>query len=179
MRELFQILDLEIRTSSLLSINAQLERQKLKQTSEIRDLRRKLRESIGAVGTLSRRVDDRAARSSSSSGGEFSDADEFDHDVEGDEDDEYDEDEDEKQPTWEELVEADPSFGHVASVVEALIKRGKKAVEYEVAERRDGPGGRVLSTVEMEDRLEQERAQEEREEDDETPSASDGEGSVE
>ncbi|GAA5953214.1 hypothetical protein JCM3765_007444 [Sporobolomyces pararoseus] len=153
-----RIMDLEIRTSSLLSINAQLERQKLKQTSEIRELRRKLRESIGGVGI--RRFDVDEGRSSS--GGEFSDADELD---------EEDEDEDgEVQPSWEELLHSDPSFGQVATLVEGLIKRGKKAVEYKVEEKEKG---RVLTTVEMEDRLEA------REEEEEEEAQSGSEGSVE
>ena len=144
-------MDLEIRTSSLLSINAQLERQKLKQTSEIRELRRKLRESIGG-GVGIRRFDVDEGRSSSS-GGEFSDVDEIE---------EEDEDEDrEVQPSWEELLQSDPSFGQVATLVEGLIKRGKKAVEYKVEEKEKG---RVLTTVEMEDRLEEEREEEEEEE---------------
>ncbi|GAA5975490.1 hypothetical protein JCM5350_002629, partial [Sporobolomyces pararoseus] len=156
-----RIMDLEIRTSSLLSINAQLERQKLKQTSEIRELRRKLRESIGG-GVGIRRFDVDEGRSSSS-GGEFSDADEIE---------EEDEDEDrEVQPSWEELLQSDPSFGQVATLVEGLIKRGKKAVEYKVEEKEKG---RVLTTVEMEDRLEEEREDEEEEE-----NQSGSEGSVE
>lgn len=149
-------MDLEIRTSSLLSINAQLERQKLKQTSELREMRRKLRESLGGGGGVgTRRFEVEEGRSSS--GGEFSE-----------EDEDEDEDEDgEVQVSWEELLRSDQSFGQVASLIEGLIKRGKKAVEYKVEERWDK--GRVISAVEMEDRLEQEEAQ----------SGSEGEGSVE
>ncbi|GAA5903414.1 uncharacterized protein JCM6883_004997 [Sporobolomyces salmoneus] len=159
-----RILDLEIRTSSLLSINAQLERQKLKQTSEIRELRRKLRESIGGVGIRRQQFDIDEGRSSS--GGDFSDADEFDEDEAADE-------EGRVQPSWEEMLQADPSFGQVATLVENLIKRGKKAVEYKVEEKWEK--GRVLTTIEMEDRLEEEQEQE----DEDAQSGSEGDQSVE
>jgi len=135
-------MDLEIRTSSLLSINAQLERQKLKQTSEMRELRRKLRESLGGGGGRQRFDLDEIR--SSSSGGELSDVDYDDEDEDG-----------EVQPSWEELLRTDKSFGQVANLVDGLLKRGKKAVEYKVEEK--SQVGRVLSTVEMEDRFEEER----------------------
>ncbi|GAA5823862.1 hypothetical protein JCM5353_006385 [Sporobolomyces roseus] len=155
-----RIMDLEIRTSSLLSINAQLERQKLKQTSEMRELRRKLRESLGGGGR--QRFDLDEIRSTSS-GGELSDIDYDDEDEDG-----------EPQPSWEELLRTDKSFGQVANLVDGMLKRGKKAVEYKVEEK--SQVGRVLSTVEMEDRFEEEEGGESGSG---SGNSSDGEGSVE
>lgn len=153
-------MDLEIRTSSLLSINAQLERQKLKQTSEMRELRRKLRESLGGGGR--QRFDLDEIRSTSS-GGELSDVDYDDEDEDG-----------EPQPSWEELLRTDKSFGQVANLVDGMLKRGKKAVEYKVEEK--SQVGRVLSTVEMEDRFEEEGGGESGSG---SGNSSEGEGSVE
>ncbi|GAA6014195.1 hypothetical protein JCM11491_004134 [Sporobolomyces phaffii] len=156
-----RIMDLEIRTSSLLSINAQLERHKLKQTAELRELRRKMRESLG--GPIRQYAAAAAAiksSSSSSGGGDFSDAEEED-DLSDDDDDD---DEDEYEPSWDELVRADEAFGEVAALVEALIKRGELAVAFAVDPTREKTG-RVLSTVEMEDRFQQQQG--ERDDDDE------------
>lgn len=159
-------MDLEIRTSSLLSINAQLERQKQKQTLEIRELRRKLRESLGGVGPA-RQFD----LESSSGADEYSESD-------NDDDDEHEPGGGHShergthghQSSWEELLEADKDFGKVVTLVDGLIQRGRKAIEYTVDGNWDK--GRVLSTVEMEDRFEQGSSPEASE-------ASDDEGSVE
>ncbi|GAA5935964.1 uncharacterized protein JCM15063_001862 [Sporobolomyces koalae] len=165
-----RIMDLEIRTSSLLSINAQLERQKQKQTLEIRELRRKLRESLGGVGPA-RRFD----LESSSGADEYSESD-------NDDDDEHEPGGGHShergthghQSSWEELLEADKDFGKVVTLVDGLIQRGRKAIEYTVDGNWDK--GRVLSTVEMEDRFEQGSSREASEASDDDD---DDEGSVE
>ncbi|GAA5866121.1 hypothetical protein JCM1840_005078 [Sporobolomyces johnsonii] len=131
-----RILDLEIRNSSLLTVNASLERLKLKHTSEIRELRRRLRESHGGAA-LARFVPDEGLSDSS-------DGDDGDHDG-GD-------DGDEPETTWEELLEGDKHFSAIASALESLVKRAKTAVEYAPSANE---AGRVLSTVEMEDRLDE------------------------
>ncbi|GAA6060759.1 hypothetical protein JCM10212_006739 [Sporobolomyces blumeae] len=147
-----RIMDLEIRTSSLLTINAQLERHKLKQTSEIRELKRKLRESLGGSGATLRQLARNGDGETSEGGGDG-----LEYDDEDDED--GDDGEGRRPPTWEELLEADDKFRHIANVVEAMVKRGKKALEATVDDKRD-VGGRVISAVEMEDRLEEEEEQE-------------------
>ncbi|BGP14552.1 hypothetical protein JCM10213_001901 [Rhodosporidiobolus nylandii] len=135
-----KILDLEITNSSLLSINASLERLKLKQSSEIRELRRRLRESVGGAGLAALRAR-AAALDEGVSGGESSDP-----------DDEEDEDgEETPEPTWQELLDGDEHFSAVAATLESLVRRAKGALEYVPAAHE---GGRVLSTVEQEDRLE-------------------------
>ncbi|GAA5919741.1 hypothetical protein JCM1841_000782 [Sporobolomyces salmonicolor] len=131
-----RILDLEIRNSSLLTVNASLERLKLKHTSEIRELRRRLRESHGGAA-LARFVPDEGLSDSS-------ETDDADHDC-GD-------DGDEPETTWEELLEGDKHFSAIASALESLVKRAKTAVEYAPSANE---AGRVLSTVEMEDRLDE------------------------
>lgn len=138
-----QIADLEIRNASLLSINTSLERLKVKHTNEIRELRRKLRESIGGAGLAALRVQATKLVEGDDAGGEHPDDSEDEVDSDG---------EREVEPTWQELLDGDPTFSALAGTVEALIARAKRAVEYEPAGS-DVAGGRVLSTVEMEDRL--------------------------
>ncbi|GAA5967188.1 hypothetical protein JCM11641_000471 [Rhodosporidiobolus odoratus] len=137
-----KILDLEITNSSLLSINASLERDKLKQASEIRELRRRMRESIGGAGLAALRaqaaaLDERAM----GGGGDSSDPDDEEEEGEGEE----------PEASWQELLDGDEHFSAVAATLESLVRRAKTALEYVPATHE---GGRVLSTVEQEDRLE-------------------------
>ncbi|GAA5866798.1 hypothetical protein JCM3774_001804 [Rhodotorula dairenensis] len=141
-----RIADLEIRNASLLTINADLERMKVKHRKEIRELRRKLRESIGGAGLAALR-----AQMSSLDEGVDDDADDF-ADGSGDEGDA------DKaagaavpEPTWPEILEEDPAFSAIAATVEGLIGRAKRAVEYEPA--RHEMAGRVLSAAEVEERF--------------------------
>ncbi|GAA5835955.1 hypothetical protein JCM9279_002150 [Rhodotorula babjevae] len=147
-----KIADLEIRNTSLLAINTTLERLKVKHTSEIRELRRRMRESVGGAGLAALRAHVSRLDENDLGGGGGSDFDESDtDDVEGvagsgggagvD---------DEPEPTWQELLEGDATFSALAATVESLIARGRRAIEYEPSK---GETGRVLSTVEMEDRL--------------------------
>ncbi|PRQ78002.1 hypothetical protein AAT19DRAFT_9070 [Rhodotorula toruloides] len=138
-----RIADLEIRNASLLSINTSLERLKVKHTNEIRELRRKLRESIGGAGLAALRAQATKLVEADDAGGEHLDDSDDEADLNG---------EHENEPTWQELLDGDPTFSALAGTVEALIARAKRAVEYEPAGA-DVGGGRVLSTVEMEDRL--------------------------
>lgn len=141
-----QIADLEIRNASLLSINADLERMKVKHRKEIRDLRRKLRESIGGAGLAALR-----AQMNSLDEGVDEDPDDF-------ADGSADEGDADKvaaaavpEPTWPEILEEDPAFSAVAATLEGLIGRAKRAVEYEPA--RHEMAGRVLSAAEVEERF--------------------------
>lgn len=68
------------------------------------------------------------------------------------------------EPTWQELLDGDATFSALAATVESLIARGRRAVEYEPAR---GEAGRVLSTVEMEDRLHEGEGDEEDEDEEE------------
>lgn len=135
-----QILDLEISNKSLLTVNASLERLKLKHTQEIRDLRRKMRES-GALGPL---LLQRAARIPSEGVARP-------HRGEGDDDDSFDseEEDDDEEQTWEEVLEADEAFAAIASRLGALTKRAEEALVW-VA--RTGEHGRVLTQQEVEDK---------------------------
>ncbi|GAA5829371.1 hypothetical protein JCM11251_005024 [Rhodosporidiobolus azoricus] len=135
-----KIADLEITNSSLLQINASLERLKLKHTSEIRELRRRLRESVGGAGLAALR-----AQAAALDEGESSDTDDEFHNADG-----GDSDEDaEPEPTWQELLDGDEHFSAVATTLESLVRRAKTALDYVPAAHE---GGRVLSTVEQEDR---------------------------
>ncbi|GAA5825529.1 hypothetical protein JCM3770_004315 [Rhodotorula araucariae] len=155
-----KIADLEIRNTSLLAINASLERVKVKHTKEIRELRRRMRESVGGAGLAALRA--QVSRLDEGDGG--SDAGGLDSDGES-----ADEGDDRPEPTWQELLEGDATFSALAATVESLITRGRRAIEYEPSK---GETGRVLSTVEMEDRLEDGLEGEADEEDEQTPESS-------
>lgn len=107
-----QIADLEITNRSLLAINSQLEATKSRQAKEIRELRRKLRESILILPPPAYR----AAKSSLKEA-----------DTQIEEDDE-DEDEDEVDgPVVEGTL--DEGYGRVKSLIEVLLESGRKALE--------------------------------------------------
>jgi len=135
-----QILDLEISNQSLLTVNASLERLKLKHTQEIRDLRRKLRES-GNLGPL---LLQRAARVPSEGVPRPERIAEDDDSLDSDNDDDDDDDQ-----TWEEVLEADEPFAAIAARLGALTKRAEEAL---VWVPRAIEHGRVLTQQEVEER---------------------------
>lgn len=121
-----KIADLEITNRSLLAINASLETTKNRQAKEIRDLRRKLRESrlILPPQTF-------MALKSASSG------DDGDVDQDGDDDDSED----------IEGVE-DEGFQRVRCLLDALIQSGKRALESTPEDFREG-SAKVLNADEL------------------------------
>lgn len=124
-------MDLEITNSSLLNINASLERLKSLQKIEIRDLRRRLRESrthIPLSATLS--IPDEGA----------SDA--------GDSELGVGEDEVGEEMSWEQVLSEDKRFEGVVMSLERMLRRGREAIQFvPVLEE----GGRVLDVQQMDD----------------------------
>ncbi|KAF8346962.1 hypothetical protein F5887DRAFT_1073042 [Amanita rubescens] len=120
-----KIEDLEITNRSLMAINASLEKTKNKQAKEIRELRRKLRESrlILPPHTF------RAVESS------------LDHDDDDDDDGEEDDD-------VEETEETDDVFLRVKVIVENLLESGRRALETKVADFGGVGVAKVLSAEE-------------------------------
>lgn len=127
-----QVLDLQIQNASLLAINATLERTKLKQSNEIRDLRRRMR-------------DKSLAPISSASPGLLSPvSDEF---FSGDDSDE--------EVDFDTLLKEDEKFADVARLLEALLRRASDAIAYQPTEK-DLANKKVLTSVEMEAKLAEE-----------------------
>lgn len=126
-----QIADLEITNRSLLAINASLETAKHRQAREIRDLRRKLRESRLILPPLTFR----AVKSS------------LDHDDTAEEDDE---EEDNDQPEIEVGV-GDEVYKRIKVILEGLIETGKRALETTSMDFAEGGkgGAKVLSAEEV------------------------------
>lgn len=124
-------MDLEITNASLLNINASLERLKSLQKIEIRDLRRRLRESrthIPLSSTLS--IPDEGA----------SDA--------GDSESGVGEDEVGEEMSWEKVLSEDKRFEGVVMSLERMLRRGREAIQFvPVLEE----GGRVLDVQQMDD----------------------------
>lgn len=98
-----QVLDLEITNASLVSLNATLEKGKAKQATEIRELRRRIRDQ-------SLHLPFPPLPTSPSP---------------GDQDDESDTEEED----WDQVLDADPPFREIARVMESLIRRGTNAVQ--------------------------------------------------
>ena len=96
------MLDLEITNASLVSLNATLEKGKAKQATEIRELRRRIRDQ-------SLHLPFPPLPTSPSP---------------GDQDDDSDAEED-----WDQVLEADPPFKEIARVMESLIRRGTNAIQ--------------------------------------------------
>ncbi|SGY49080.1 BQ5605_C001g00735 [Microbotryum silenes-dioicae] len=142
-----KILDLEITNKSLLGINASLEQLKIKHTAELRDLRRRMRESNAGIALapfrtpLSPRKTKAASTNGSISPFEGMSSDEDDD--EGEEDD----DDDDNEAAWERILEKDPHYAAVCQTIEALLRRGKMAIESKVEEKE--LGGRVLHALEI------------------------------
>lgn len=124
-----QIEDLEITNRSLMAINASLEKTKNKQAKEIRELRRKLRESRLILPPHTYR----AVKSS------------LDHDDTADDDDDDGEDDDDA----EETDETDDVFVRIKAIVENLLESGRRALETKVADFGGvGSAAKVLSAEE-------------------------------
>lgn len=117
----------------MLAINSSLERTKLKQASEIRDLRRRLRDkslaplSSTSPGLLSPSSDCGAASFFSGS----------------------DSEDGQSEVDFDALMKEDPRFGDVARLLDSLIRRAADAVAFQPSEK-DPTSKRVLNTVEME-----------------------------
>ena len=117
-----QILDLEITNTSLLAINASLEKAKVRQAQELRDLRRTLRDrTIGPP--------------SSSLLSPISDASPWPR-LETEVDDDF---------AWEEILARDAPFAEALRAVEAMTLHAKTALEKTVASENLTVGGRVLN----------------------------------
>lgn len=117
-----QILDLEITNTSLLAINASLEKAKVKQAQELRDLRRTLRDrTIGPP--------------SSSLLSPMSDASPWPR-LEADVDYDF---------AWEDILARDAPFAEAIRAVEAMTLHAKNALEKTVASENLPVGGRVLN----------------------------------
>ena len=124
-----KIEDLEITNRSLLAINATLEATKHRQANEIRDLRRKLRESRLVLPP-------RAFRAIKSSLGPEDVADDEDEDEGGDDD--------------EDGSEHDATFIRVKDILEGLLESGRRALRAEPRDfERQGAGVKVLSAEEV------------------------------
>ncbi|KAG0152462.1 hypothetical protein CROQUDRAFT_145620 [Cronartium quercuum f. sp. fusiforme G11] len=98
-----KILDLEISNASLLAINARLERTKLKQANEIRELRQKMRErSMGHHASTPVTLDDGSSAAEES--------------------------ETEEGEKIESLMKVDQRFAEAIGILEGLIGRAKQAL---------------------------------------------------
>ncbi|KAG6865779.1 hypothetical protein C0991_011976 [Blastosporella zonata] len=121
-----KIADLEITNRSLLAINASLESAKHKQAKEIRDLRRKLRESrlILPPHTF-RAVKDKDATPSSS--------------------------DDDSSSSEEDQDEKDQVYGRIKAILETLLKTGQRALDSQPKDFAEGGkgGAKVLSPDEL------------------------------
>ncbi|EIN13906.1 hypothetical protein PUNSTDRAFT_140337 [Punctularia strigosozonata HHB-11173 SS5] len=137
-----KIADLEISNRSLLAINSSLEAAKHRQAKEIRDLRRKLRESRLALPPRAFRA--LAARGPNSS---------VEDDLTVDEDDEDEEEEEELGDDG--LVKGkvagkeDAAYLRVKDMVLDLIAHGKRALESKAEDFMEHRGTKVLSAEEV------------------------------
>ena len=130
-----QIEDLEITNRSLLAINAALETTKHKQANEIRELRRKLRESRLMLPP-------RAFRAIKSSLGPEDVADDEDIDDDGKDDDDGDGDGDDD--------EHDETYSRIKGILEDLLEMGRRALRAEPRDfEKQGSGVKVLSAEEV------------------------------
>ncbi|KAF8314341.1 uncharacterized protein EI90DRAFT_3090712 [Cantharellus anzutake] len=127
-----KIADLEITNRSLMAINTQLEAEKVRQMREIRELKRRLRESRlilppGAFKVLDEQRKRAIAAGTSKTGGTAVD------DLE-EEDDDEDSDDGVEQPP-------DPAYERVTALVDALIVRGHEALRSTTESLSRGVGG--------------------------------------
>ena len=122
-----QIADLEITNRSLLAINASLESTKNRQAKEIRDLRRKLRESRLILPPRTYRA------------------------VKSTMEDERDRDEDEDEDDDDSDVEEgeDETFQRIRGLIDSLIESGKRALETQPEDLRASSGTKVLNADEL------------------------------
>ncbi|GLB35835.1 hypothetical protein LshimejAT787_0301230 [Lyophyllum shimeji] len=126
-----KIADLEITNRSLLAINASLESTKHQQAKEIRELRRKLRESRLILPPRAYRA--------------FKDKDRDATPVDDDEDDDDDNDDDELDN------DGDETYKRIKVILEGLIETGKRALERKPQDFPEGGkgGAKVLSADEV------------------------------
>ncbi|KAL8276955.1 hypothetical protein RQP46_010683 [Phenoliferia psychrophenolica] len=125
------VLDLEIRNASLLALNTTLEVTRLRQTREISDLRRRLRESR-SLAPISASVPNEGLLSGSESDGE-DDPDDPDHP-----------DAEDEEAAWEDVLQHDAKFAQAAGLLEALVRRAKDALAFHPS-----AVGRVLNQAEL------------------------------
>lgn len=121
-----QIADLEITNRSLLAINASLETTKNRQAKEIRDLRRKLRESRLILPPRAYKAVESTL--------------EEEHDRDDDDDDDDDSDVQEG---------GDEAFQRVRGLIDSLIESGKKALETRPEDFRASLATKVLNADEL------------------------------
>jgi len=127
-----KIEDLEITNRSLLAINSSLEATKHKQAKEIRDLRRKLRESRLILPPRAYR----AIKSSDPTGDEdLEDDDEDDDEVEGEVDDA--------------VALHDETYRRVRGLLDGLLEAGHNALASTPEDHRGTGGAKVLSAEEI------------------------------
>ncbi|KAF9225528.1 hypothetical protein BS17DRAFT_778729 [Gyrodon lividus] len=124
-----KIADLEITNRSLLAINASLETTKNRQTKEIRDLRRKLRESRLILPPRTYKTVNSALVAEDSR------------------DDEDDEDEDDSEDIEEGAD--DETFQRVRGLIESLVESGKRALETKPEDFRTSLATKVLNADEL------------------------------
>lgn len=126
---------MEITNRSLLVINSSLEATKHKQAKEIRDLRRKLRESRLILPPKAYLAVKSSLSPAEAADDEEEDAEEGDDEEEGDE---------------ESFSKQDETYRRVKSMLDGLIESGKKALETKPDDFREGgKGGKVLNPVEL------------------------------
>ncbi|KAJ3535567.1 hypothetical protein NM688_g6960 [Phlebia brevispora] len=132
-----KIADLEITNRSLLAINSTLEATKHRQAKEIRDLRRKLRESILVLPPRAYH----AAKSSMTEDGILKDEEEEEEEEEEGEDDAEDD---------TVLDKTDESYRRVKSLLENLLETGRRALASKPADfvGSGSHGAKVLSEEE-------------------------------
>ncbi|KAG1783593.1 hypothetical protein EV702DRAFT_5989 [Suillus placidus] len=121
-----KIADLEITNKSLLLINASLETTKNRQAKEIRDLKRKLRESRLILPPRTFRAVESHAR-------------EEEEEEEGDDDDDSEEGED----------GPDEAYARVKDMLDGLLESGRKALEKTPDDFRQGLSAKVLNADEV------------------------------
>ena len=122
-----QIADLEITNRSLMSINATLESVKHRQAKEIRDLRRKLRESRLILPPPAYRA------------------------VQSPTDNDTDENDDDESDSESTARTVDETYRRVKTMIELLLETGRKALESKVPDDLEGARGgtKVLNADEV------------------------------
>ncbi|KAK9900752.1 hypothetical protein P389DRAFT_166220 [Cystobasidium minutum MCA 4210] len=131
-----KILDLEITNTSLLAINASLEKAKAKQSAELRELRRRIHDR-SSFAPLSSSPGSLLSPSSAEAGGDIS------WNAENEEED--------KEMAWEDILKEDTRFADMVKLLETMTRRGKKALE-KIAAVSDKPvksGPKVLNHFEI------------------------------
>lgn len=136
---LVQIADLEITNTSLMAINANLEKTKIKQAQEIRELRRRMQAPLPSSTSsggllLSPRTDDFPWLNSAEVGSSP---------LLGASKEDYDENYD-----WDEILRRDVHFAEVVRAVEELHRTARDALQRSTESEAAKVGGRVLNPFE-------------------------------